>query len=40
MRKYEVIQTSAFKRDLKAIMKRGYDASLLEAVVDMVAATY
>ena len=32
--KYEIIQTSKFKQDLKTAIKRGYDISLLESVVN------
>lgn len=31
---YKVIPTSRFKKDLKAVKKRGYNLSLLEAVVE------
>lgn len=37
MSKYRIAQTSKFKRDLKAIIKRGYNISLMETVVDMLA---
>lgn len=31
--KYEIIQTSQFKRDLKRASKRGYDLGLLRTVI-------
>lgn len=34
---YRIIQSSKFKRDLKAIIKRGYDVSLLNEVVTKLA---
>ena len=34
MNKYELHITNGFKRDYKKIVKRGYDVSLLENVVD------
>ena len=34
---YEVIPTSKFKKDKKKLKKRGYDLTLLEEVVDMLA---
>jgi len=34
MNKYELHITNGFKRDYKKIVKRGYDVSLLEKVVD------
>lgn len=30
--KYRIAQTSRFKKDLKAIRKRGYDLSLMEEI--------
>lgn len=36
--KYRIAQTSCFKKDLKAIRKRGYDLSLMEEIVDTLAA--
>ena len=36
--KYEIIVSSRFKKDLKAAIKRGYDLSLLQNVVDKLAA--
>lgn len=35
--KYNIVITSLFKKDLKAIKKRGYNLSLLNDVVDMLA---
>jgi len=37
MSKYRIAQTSRFKKDLKAIIKRGYNISLMGTVVDMLA---
>lgn len=37
MNKYKIVPTSKFKKDLKLIKKRGYNLSLLEAVVDTLA---
>lgn len=34
--KYNLVLTSLFKKDLKAIKKRGYNLSLLNNVVDML----
>lgn len=36
--RYQIVQTSRFKKDLKNIKKRDYDLSLLGAVVDTLAA--
>lgn len=36
--KYRIAQTSRFKKDLKAIRKRGYDLSLMEEIVVTLAA--
>ncbi|KGP76543.1 RelE/StbE family addiction module toxin [Desulfosporosinus sp. Tol-M] len=36
--KYEILSTGRFKRDLKAIIKRGYNIQLLQDVVSMLAA--
>ena len=36
--KYEIIQTSKFKKDLKIVIKRGYDMALLARVVDTLAS--
>lgn len=37
MTKYEILWTTRFKRDFKAISKRGYDISLLTAVIEILA---
>lgn len=34
MKKYELIATTKFKKDLKKIIKRGYDIELLDTVVE------
>lgn len=34
---YGIVQTSLFKKDLKAIKKRGYNLALLKEVVDTLA---
>ncbi len=34
--KFEIIVTSRFKKDLKVILKRGYDISKLEAVIEVL----
>ncbi len=36
MNKYSLYLTNGFKRDYKKIIKRGYDATLLENVVDIL----
>lgn len=36
--KYQIVQTSRFKKDLKIARKRGYDLSLIGTVVDTLAA--
>ena len=36
--KYEILSTGRFKKDLKTIMKRGYNIQLLQDVVDLLAA--
>lgn len=36
MNKYSLYLTNSFKRDYKKIVKRGYDISLLENVVDIL----
>lgn len=36
--KYEILSTVRFKKDLKAIMKRGYNIQLLQDVVSLLAA--
>ena len=38
MSRYRIVQTSAFRRDLKTAIKRGYDIELLGFVVDNLAA--
>ena len=38
MIKYRIVQTGKFKKDLKAVIKRGYNIALLEVVVDIVAS--
>ncbi len=35
---YKIAQTTKFRRDVKALGKRGYDLSLLQKVVDMLAS--
>ena len=35
--KYSIVMTTLFKKDLKAIKKRGYNLSLLNEVVDILA---
>ncbi len=34
MGKYKIVVTSSFKRDYKRLLKRNYDVSLLNAVVE------
>ena len=36
--KYELLSTGRFKKDLKTIMKRGYNIQLLQDVVDLLVA--
>ncbi|ACV62570.1 addiction module toxin, RelE/StbE family [Desulfofarcimen acetoxidans DSM 771] len=36
--KYEILSTGRFKKDLKTIMKRGYNIQLLQDVVSLLAA--
>lgn len=36
--KYEILATARFKRDLKIIMKRGYNIRLLQDVVSLLVA--
>lgn len=36
--KYEILSTVRFKKDLKAIMKRGYNIQLLQDIVNLLAA--
>ena len=38
MNKYKIVQTSVFKKDLKKIIKRGYNVNLLADVVDTLAS--
>lgn len=38
MSKYRIVQTGKFKKDLKAVIKRGYNIELLGVVVDALAA--
>ncbi len=38
MNKYKIVQTTKFKKDLKTIIKRGYNLSLLSEVVDLLAS--
>ena len=37
MSKYRIARTSRFKKDLKAVIKRGYNINLMGSVVDMLA---
>ncbi len=37
MNKYNIVQTTKFKKDLKLAKKRGYNLSLLSEVVDLLA---
>lgn len=34
MAKYRIVQTGRFKKDLKMAIKRGYNISLMEVVID------
>ncbi|MCL2096524.1 MAG: type II toxin-antitoxin system YafQ family toxin [Oscillospiraceae bacterium] len=36
-RKYRIVETTAYKRDRKAFISRGYDVRLLDEVVNMLA---
>lgn len=36
--KYEILATGRFKKDLKSIMRRGYNIQLLQDVVSLLAA--
>ena len=36
MNKYNIVQTTKFKKDLKLAKKRGYNLSLLREVVDLL----
>lgn len=38
MPKYKIVQTGAFKKDLKLAIRRGYNTDLLGFVVDSLAA--
>lgn len=38
MSKYRIVQTGRFKKDLKSVIKRGYNIDLLGIVVDTLAA--
>ena len=38
MMRYNIVQSSRFKKDLKLIKRRGYDLSLLGTVVDLLAS--
>lgn len=38
MSKYRIVQTSQFKKDLKTVIKRGYNLELLATVVDTLAS--
>lgn len=35
---YNIVATTRFKKDLKAVIKRGYDTRLLEQVVSLLAS--
>lgn len=37
MNKYEIVSTNKFKKDLKIAIKRGYNMSLIEEVIDILA---
>lgn len=37
MSKYRIVQTGKFKKDLKSVIKRGYNVDLLGVVVDALA---
>jgi len=36
--KYEIISTGRFKKDLKTVLKRGYDPKLIASVVEIIAS--
>ena len=36
-RKYKIAQSTKFKKDLKIVIKRGYDLSLIEEVIEKLA---
>ena len=38
MSKYRIVQTTAFKKDLKSAIKRGYNMDLMGIIVDTLAA--
>lgn len=38
MNKYKIVQTVRFKKDLRSLIKRGYNIALLGVVVDTLAA--
>ena len=38
MSKYKIVQTGRFKKDLKLVIKRGYNIDLLGVVVDTLAS--
>lgn len=38
MSKYQIVPTSKFKKDLKTVIRRGYNVELLGTVVDLLAA--
>lgn len=38
MSKYKIVQSGAFRKDLRTAIKRGYNMSLLETVVNTLAA--
>ena len=38
MRKYRIVSSGTFKKDLKTIIMRGYNIDLLEVVIDTLAA--
>lgn len=38
MQMYELIVTGRFKKDLKGVMKRGYDVNLLDSIVGLLVA--
>ena len=38
MNKYRIVPTGAFRQDLKLIKRRGYNISLLEVVVNLLAS--
>ena len=35
---YKIVSSSKFKKDLKQIIKRGYNISLLETVINLIAS--